>query len=153
MDHTLFSTNQEQWVTLIQQGHCIDIIDEHGEVTSPPIAIEQSLIPKGVPDLYLAPYAMRMTPDMLTQLPTAFTLAIRGARDLRYGPTIKKGDPKWKGAKGAQGKKTRTRKNSAVKAEDTVGGEPLTASTSEGVGGAVVNTTDSEANNEGVHST
>lgn len=118
IDQSLYDANELGWMSLRDQGHTIDIIS----------------IP--VPDIYLAPHAMRMTPDMLLQLPTAFTLAMKGARELRYGPTMK-GASTWKN-KNAQGKKTRTRKNSTVKVESTVGGEHPPTTQDSGVGGSTV---------------
>jgi hypothetical protein len=71
------------------------------------------------PNLYLAPYAHRMTVDMLTQLPTALTLAITGARALCYPP---KGEMPKKGIR-VQTKGTRARENVKVKSKTIVGGE------------------------------
>lgn len=101
------------------------------------------------PDLYLAPYAMRMTGDMLIQLPAALDLAIKGARELRYGPTGKDSS-NWKGAKKhAQTKGTRKRKNTKVKVEAVDTGEPPPTQTAPtGVGSATTSTRET-SNNEG----
>lgn len=73
------------------------------------------------PDLILAPFAQRMTGDMLLQLPAALRLAIQGARALRYAPH---GVILGKGKKGVQGKKTYKRKNPKVQTEAAGGGQP-----------------------------
>lgn len=89
VDASLYEVYKDGWIALSDQGYTIRLIE--GEL----------------PDLYLAPYAMRMTADMLTQLPMAFTLAVKGARALRYAPhgvTIKKGTSNAK-AKGAPKRK------------------------------------------------
>lgn len=95
------------WVILEQQGHHI-----------------QQLPLEDEPDILLAPYAMRMTGDMLKELPKAFELAVKGARALRYGPT---GSGDWKKGKakgGVQNKGKAKRKNSKVKAQVDDANEP-----------------------------
>lgn len=84
------------------------------------------------PDIYLAPYAMRMTSDMLTQMPSALDLAIKGARTLRYGPagTLTKSK---KGVKGAQNKTTRSRKNGTLKVEVVDGAQQTLGITGTGL--------------------
>ena len=81
---------------------------------------------------------MRLTVDMLTQLPAALDLAIKGARALRYAPhgiTIKKGTPS------AKGTKAPTKRKSTRQTEVATGGEPpaeslrlLTSGTPQGDG-------------------
>ena len=83
LDKPLYESNITHWVELAAQGYTIEVLD--GDP----------------PDLYLASYAMRLTSDMLNQLPSAFDLAVKGARALRYTPIAKHAGA-WKG-----GKKTR----------------------------------------------
>lgn len=113
VDTTLYEAHQAHWDTLTTQGYIITVIS--GER----------------PDLYLAPYAMRMTADMLTQLPSTFKLAVAGARELRYAPKV--AGASWKGGKGAKVKKARARKNSAVATETPSIGEPTVEGSLEGI--------------------
>lgn len=92
----LYQANKIQWDEMTEQGHTIEII------------------PEPAPDIYLAPYAMRMTADMLAQLPTAISLAVKGARALRYAPKV---TTEWKGKASGKNKKARTRKNAAKQVE------------------------------------
>ena len=120
ISHDLYASHQLKWDTLREQGFDIQVCGEQ------------------VIDLYLAPYAMRLTVDMLTQLPAALDLAIKGARALRYAPhgvTIKKGSPS------AKGTKALTKRKSTKQAQAIAGGEPpveslrpLTPGTTQGVG-------------------
>ncbi len=122
IDETLYQANVEYWTTLMNQGFIITREDK-----------------REIVDLILAPYAMRFTADMLTQLPAALDLAIKGARALRYAPhgvTIKKG------VSNAKASKPRKGKHAAIKTEAVTGGEPpveslrpLTPGTTQGVGG------------------
>jgi hypothetical protein len=66
----IYNADEQMWIDLMQRGHSVQILqyEEH------------------TPDLILAPYAMRMTSDMLKNMPTALLLAIKGARALRYAP-------------------------------------------------------------------
>ena len=126
IDRSVYDANELGWLSLQEQGHQISVL----------------LQPLG--DIVLAPYAMRMTGDMLVQLPSAFTLAVKGARELRYGSTTK-GSTTWKGAKGAHDQKARARKNSTVKAQAVSratslqgAGEPPTPPAHQGTGGIAV---------------
>ena len=120
ISYDLYASHQLKWDILREQGFDIQVCGEQ------------------VIDIYLAPYAMRMTVDMLTQLPAALDLAIKGARALRYAPhgvTIKKGSPS------AKGTKAPTKRKSTKQAEVVAGGEPpveslrlLTSGTTQGVG-------------------
>lgn len=135
IDATLYTGNELSWDALRDQGHDIGIIKDN------------------IPDLYLAPYAMRMTPDMLLQLPSAFTLAMAGARALRYGPTAKDTGA-WKGAKkSAKGKGTHKRKNTKVKIEASNTGEPTAQGEDQGTGGGTVIPTGKTTNHEGATQT
>jgi hypothetical protein len=134
IDKSLYDANELVWIGLREQGHDIVVVDG------------------GLPDLYLAPYAHRMTADMLLQLPSSFTLAVTGARALRYAPTAK--DPTaWKGAKGAKAKGTRTRKNSTIKTETINNGEPPTQAENKGTGGAAVSPASTTPNDKGATQT
>ena len=151
---SLFNSNIEKWVGFINQGHFIEVINEYGESSSPPIAIDQVVMPHGKPDIYLAPHAMRMTADMLKQLPSALDLAITGARTLRYGPTTK--DPTaWKGAKkkNVKAAKPRKGKHSTVKAEAPIGGEHDASHDHQRDGGEVKVPVVETTNREGDHTT
>lgn len=116
IDRSVYDANELGWMSLQEQGHQISVL----------------LQPLG--DIVLAPYAMRMTGDMLIQLPAAFTLAVKGARELRYSPTTK-GGTTWKG-KHAQAKKPRQGRDTKVKAQALDG-----AVTTEGIGGSPPSTT------------
>lgn len=103
---SLYDAAPEHWETLLAQGFTIEKLDGTE------------------PDLILAPYAMRMTADMVQQLPTAFELAVKGARALRYAPvstdsaTWKKGKPKR-----ASNTKRSKRKDTTQQTEAAPGGE------------------------------
>ena len=96
IDKSLHDATPDQWGIFIEQGYDIQIIDDN------------------IPDLYLAPYAMRMTSDMLQQLPAALKLAIQGARTLRYAPH---GVVIGKGKKGVKTTKPHKGRNTTVKVE------------------------------------
>lgn len=99
----LYDANMEQWTEMSSQGHVIEVLGGTA------------------PDIYLAPYAMRMTGNMLTNLPTALELAIKGARALRYSPA----SPEWKkGKSSAKGKSKGKRKHTTRQAETDDRGEP-----------------------------
>ena len=116
---------------MTEQGHIIQILLQ------------------STPDLYLAPYAMRMTGDMLQQLPAALDLAIKGARELRYGPTSKE-TSSWKGAKkNAQAKGARKRKNTTKQVEAVDTGEPPPQEAAPTVVGSPTASTRETPNNEG----
>lgn len=134
IDKSLYDINEEQWVSLRAQGHTIEIITGI------------------IPDLYLAKHAMRMTVDMLLQLPSSFTLAIAGARALRYPPTAKD-TAAWKGGKGAKGKGSYRRKDTAIKVEVINPREPPTQAENQGTGGSAVSPTSTATNNEGATQT
>ena len=116
LSEDLYESHRTKWDELESQGYTI-LMD------SP-----------DYPDIYLAPYAMRMTADMLTQLPAALDLAIKGARALRYPP---KGATEWKGAKGVKAKVTRKRANAEIQAEAVTDGESILATTDQGTSGSV----------------
>ena len=137
-----------------------ELLESHKELLSR--LLEQgfniaTLPTEPVVDIILAPNAMRMTSDMLTQMPAALDLAIKGARTLRYGPTgvlTKK-----KGVKNVQNKTTRSRKNSAIKTEITDGAQQTIGITSAGFDGGnqttiitVSRITDSSTTNKGTTS-
>jgi hypothetical protein len=96
----------ERFALLESQGHKVDFLNDRGA------------------DLILAPNAMRMTTDILDNLPQALDLAIKGARLLKHGPagTWKKGV---KG--GVQNKKASKRKNTKIKAQTDGSHEPTDA--------------------------
>lgn len=128
LDKTLYEANITHWVELAAQGYTIEVMDG-----TPP-------------DLYLGFYAMRMTGDMLKQLPSAFDLAVKGARALRYAP-VAKDEGAWKGAKkSAKGKGTHTRKNSKVKVEAADSRESVTEAKDTGTGEPAVLTASEIAN-------
>lgn len=104
----LYETQREQWDTLVQQGHVIQVVLEP------------------IPDLYLAPYAMRVTADMLTQLPKGVELLIKGARALRYGPHGKDPEGWKKGGKRVSNTTKGKRKNSKKQTETTDDAQPAT---------------------------
>lgn len=123
----LYNVNPIPWDALLEQGFVIDLIG-NGEP----------------PDIYLAPYAMRMTSTMLAEMPAALNLAIKGARVLRYGPT----GILTKGKKDAQVKAPRPRKNSKVKAQVGGGGEPTVEAPSDSATGAIGGTTTEQQSSE-----
>lgn len=119
----VYMANQPMWDELRAQGHRLQQLSYEDET----------------PDMVLAPYAMRMTADMLVALPAALTLAIKGARALRYAPA---GVTIGKGKGNVKAKKPRARKNSKVAAtNDNTGvpqvseGTPTTLRLYEGIGG------------------
>ena len=102
LDTSLFDAHRDYWLTLQEQGFVLTIVDGK-EI-----------------DMYIAPHAMRITADMITALPSTITLAIKGARELRYAPHGKgaeKGKPKV-----AKDKKPRKGKNSTKQAKSPVTG-------------------------------
>ena len=136
IDETLYQADIEYWTTLRKQGFEI-IRDDTREIV----------------DIYLAPRAMRMTADMMKAMPSAVSLAIKGARELRYAPHgtgAVKGKPK-----GAKDKKPRKGKNSAIKVEAGDGGtsgdaQVHSATTGKGEGvREATNSTASESSNTG----
>ena len=139
--HSLYSIASELMDNFVAQGYTIVIIPEGTE-----------------PDLFLAPYAMRMTTDMLTAMPSALSLAIKGARELRYAPHgtgAVKGKPKV-----AKDKKPRKGKNSTLKVKAGDGGTPGDAQVhsaptreDQGVGGTTINEVSHTTNNEGTTQT
>ena len=129
VEQSVYAANELGWLSLREQGHTIEVI------STPP------------PDLYLAPYAMRLTPDMLLQLPTAFTLAMKGARALRHGP---KGEITKRGTH-AQEKKPRQRKHTTLKVKATPTGELPIETTDTGTGGATVSPVGTPPNYEGTN--
>ena len=133
LDKSLYDISEEQWVSMRAQGHTIEVITGV------------------IPDLYIAQHAMRLTANMLQQLPSAFALAMAGARALRYAPVAK--DPAaWKGGKkNAQNKGTPKRKNIKVKAKVTNIGEPTAQAKDSGTGGGAVSTVGAATNHEGAH--
>ena len=135
----LHDATPEQWGIFIEQGY--DIVVLEGDL----------------PDLYLAPYAMRMTADMLQQLPAALRLAIQGARALRYAPH---GVTLGKGKKGVKTTKPRSRKNPAKQAEAPLpgqlrldAGEPPAQGSDQGDAGSSIHTAGETPNHEGTHET
>lgn len=105
----LYESQRGQWDALAEQGHQIQVVID-------------------TPDLYLAPYAMRLTADMLVQLPKGVEVMIKGARALRYSPHGKDSEG-WKkgGKKGVQTKGKGTRKNAKVKAQAVDDGQSQVA--------------------------
>lgn len=101
----------------------------------------------------MAPYAMRMTADMLTNMPAALKLAIAGARALRYAPH---GTTPTKGkTKSAQAKKPNKRKHTEEQTKTIVAGEAtaITGSSTtteqvERAGGSASFTTSTPSNDE-----
>ena len=137
VDRSLYQANEPLWLKLLEQGFIIQTIEIDGH-----------------PDIYLSPHAMRMTVDMLKQLPSALDLAITGARILRYGPTAK--DPTaWKGAKKShvKAKSPRPRKNSKIKTEAPIGGEHDASQDHQRDGGEVEVPVVETTNREGDHTT
>lgn len=139
IDKSLHDATPEQWGLFIEQGYGITVLD--GEP----------------PDLILAPYAMRMTADMLLQLPAALRLAIQGARALRYAPH---GVVIGKGKKGVKTTKPRKRKNATKQTETVIpgqlrldAGEPPAQGSDQGDAGSSVHTTSETPNHEGTHET
>ena len=110
------------------------------------------LLPATPPDIIIAPYAMRMTTDMLAAMPSALKLAITGARNLRYAPH---GTGAVKGkSKGVQNKATRKRKDDSQStqtvidgASGAITGNSTTTEQVERVGGST-NYTASETTND-----
>lgn len=134
LNKELHDANPTYWQTLAEQGHTIEVL-----VATPP-------------DIYIAPYAMRLTADMLAQLPKGFELAIKGARALRYSPEGKDAEGWKKGGKGVQGKVKGKRKNTTKSAQAPDDGQLTVDGQSEGVGestehtGSSRETSDSEGN-------
>ena len=135
LDKSLYDISEEQWVSMRAQGHTIEVITGV------------------IPDLYIAQHAMRLTANMLQQLPSAFALAMAGARALRYAPVAK--DPTaWKGGKKnakAKGTHKRTHATKQTKATDT--GEPPATTEDQGTGGTAVSTVSETTNDEGATQT
>ena len=123
----LYDTNTEQWNILRDQGFDIQIIGEH------------------IIDLYFAPYAMRMTSDMMINLPTAIDLAIKGARALRYAPH---GTMLKEGSKHVKAKKPCKGKNSAITVEVGIDRDSQIEGQDTGIGGSSINTISAATNNE-----
>lgn len=133
IDNTIYECNKEAWDALAAQAHTITIIS--GEL----------------PDIYLAPYAQRMTADMLLAMPAALQLAIKGARALRYAPH---GKPPVKGkTKSATKAKPHKGCNAQVKAQTTDTPASACSARESTVTGADsetggIGTTDQNSNNE-----
>jgi hypothetical protein len=110
----------ERFALLESQGHRVDFLNDSGA------------------DLILAPNAMRMTTDILDNLPQALDLAIKGARLLKHGPA-----GTWKkGAKGGvQNKAKVKRAKSKVKVKDDGSHEPTDAGRAGQVAGSHVEST------------
>lgn len=95
----IYKTAEQMWADLTTQGHTVQILQYE----------------EYIPDIILAPNAMRMTPAMLVEMPSALKLAIEGSRLLRYAPHgkgVEKGKPKV-----AKGKKPHKGKYAEVKTE------------------------------------
>lgn len=143
MSESLYECNKEQWEEMRAQGHSIEIIERCMEGP--------------MPDLLIAPFAMRMTTDMLQQLPAALRLAIQGARALRYAPhgvTLKKG------TKGVKTTKPHKGRNAKVKTEaplpgqlSFVTGESTAQGSDHGDAGGSLHTVSNTTNDEGTHET
>jgi len=83
VDQALHTGAREQFDSLEAKGHTITVIGQEAP-----------------PDIVVAPYAFRLTADMLKQLPTqALDLVIKGVRALRYAPRSEHGT-EWKTGKG-----------------------------------------------------
>lgn len=130
VDKSLYDCDLEAWNKMEEQGFTIVTIQEK------------------LPDLYIAPYAMRMTRDMMTNLPTALDLAIKGARALRYAPH---GAMLKEGSKHVKAKKPRARKNSKVTVEDGADRNSQVEGQDTGVGGDTISTVSDTTNNERVN--
>lgn len=128
----LYNADPTKWATLAEQGHIIEVIEQCMEGP--------------MPNILAAPYAMRLTSDMLAQLPSAFDLAIKGARALIYAPKAKEATA-WKGKKDAKGTKARQRGHTKKQAEVVDTGEPTATPAGHGTGEPEQRSTD--ANNEG----
>ena len=134
LDQSLYDAIKDEWVALQEQGHNIEVVTGT------------------IPDLYIAPFACRMTADMLTAMPSALKLAITGARNLRYAPH---GTGAVKGkSKGVQNKATRKRKDDSQStqtvidgASGAITGNSTTTEQVERVGGST-NYTASETTND-----
>jgi hypothetical protein len=110
VDQAILDAAPEQWQVLKDQGHLIDNLS---------IALRDI---EGVP-IIVAPTAMRMTAAMVTDLPKAIELLIKGARALQHSPAGGEGWTKGK-PKRVANKTKGTRKNSKVKAEAHGADEP-----------------------------
>lgn len=117
--HSLYHAQQAQWDAMTAQGHTIEVLEGDG------------------PDIYLAPYAMRMTTDILVQLPTALYLMIKGARALRHSPHSKDTEGWKKGKTHAKGTKARTRQDATKQVTSTSGTEPLVKTEDTGTGDTI----------------
>lgn len=105
---SLVNTHGSVWEKLQEQGHTVETLAEPG------------------PDLIIGPYAMRVTSDMLDELPTTLDLLIKGARALRYAPHAKEKGAWNKGKPNAKAKKAHKGKNTTKQVEAASTGEPTT---------------------------
>lgn len=111
VDQVVLDAAPEQWKALTEQGHEV-----------------RPLICDG-PHIFVGPQCMRMTAAMVTDLPKAIELLIKGARALQHSP---QGGAEWMKGKPKRVANTNKgkRKNSKVKTEDSDGsGSPTSTGT------------------------